>query len=167
VANGTPGGGVFVSEGGKLYLSAVLNEGLAAGGTVNSHADMLIVDSTRLGSAATTIFVSYDPDDLGGLTDGNGIQLVEVLDKTASDADVFVLGNMVAAGAYEYALHHNGVGDDAADGNWYLRSAKVTTPTPPGPPPADPDDDDGDDDDQSPPPPPVTQPEPPAPEYPV
>ncbi|HEY8352032.1 MAG TPA: autotransporter outer membrane beta-barrel domain-containing protein, partial [Sphingomonadales bacterium] len=132
VADGTAGGGVFVSDGGRLYLNAVLNAGGA-----DSRADMLIVDATQLGAAATTVFVSYEPDDLGDLTAGNGIQLVEVLDKGASAADVFVLGNIVAAGAFEYTLHHNGVGDDAADGNWYLRSTRVVTPQPdPAPSPA-------------------------------
>jgi len=131
---------VFVSNGGKLYVNAVLNEGLAPGGASNSHADMLIVDSTRLGSAPTAIEVGYDPALLGALTTGNGIQLVEVRNKAASAAGVFVLENRIVAGAYEYELFHNGLEGDAADGNWYLRNTLVETlepgtdPVPPGDP---------------------------------
>jgi len=49
------------------------------------------------------------------------------------------LGGRVVAGAYEYDLYHNGVYNDAADGNWYLHTIpKPTTPEPapaPGPAP--------------------------------
>lgn len=150
LADGTPGGAEFVANGGTLLLNAVLNEGLAPGGTLNSRADMLVVDGTRLGTAPTAIHVSYDPDDLGALTTGNGIQLVEVLDKTTSAAGVFTLGNRVAAGAYEYTLHHHGVGPDTTDGNWYLRSTLIAPEPEPEPQPA-------------PPPAPVPAPEPPPP----
>lgn len=51
--------------------------------------------------------------------------------KAASDARAFALNGdyvsngqqVVVAGAYGYTLNHNGVGADANDGNWYLRSA--------------------------------------------
>lgn len=95
----TPGSGIFITNGGTLHVNAVLNDGMTAGGASNSYADILIVDSTRLGTAPTAVQVGYDPTSLGGLTAGNGIQLVEVLNKGASAAGVFVLGNKVAAGA--------------------------------------------------------------------
>ena len=58
----------------------------------------------------------------GALTVGNGILVVEALDKPRSAAGVFTLGAPAIAGAFEYTLFHGGVGADAANGNWYLRS---------------------------------------------
>lgn len=113
---GTPGGGAFVTNGGTLLLNTVLNEGGA-----NSQSDILVLDSTTLGSAPTAIVVN-NFGGAGALTVGNGIALVEVLDNLASAPGVFVLGAPVGAGAYDYDLFHNGVGADFADGNWYLRS---------------------------------------------
>ena len=126
---GVDGGGVFVANGGTLQLDTVLNEGGAA-----SQSDMLVVDSTQLGAAPTSIAVTNFNGN-GALTIDNGIALVEVLNKAASADNVFVLGGRAAAGAYEYTLYHNGVGADAADGNWYLRSTIPVEPPqpPPGP----------------------------------
>ena len=94
---------------------------------------MLIVDRTEVGGGgATSISVTIDPASAGALTPGNGIEVVEVLDKPASTDGVFELGSRAASGAYEYTLYHNGIGGDASDGNWYLRSAL----TPPEPDPA-------------------------------
>lgn len=127
-ASGT-GGGVFVANGGTLKVNAVLNEGLAPGGVTGSQADMLIVDATQLGTGATMIEVT-NKGGVGAYTPGNGIELVEVLDKTRSAANVFALKGdytvdgeqALMAGNYAYRLYHNGVGDDGTDGNWYLRS---------------------------------------------
>ena len=122
---GTNGGGVFVANGGTLRLNTVLN----AGGP-NSQSDMLVVDSTRLGSAATGILVS-NAGGLGGLTTGNGIALVEVLNKSASANGVFTLSNPeLRVDAFDYRLFHNGLGADVADGNWYLRNTFVPPPGP-------------------------------------
>jgi outer membrane autotransporter protein len=71
---------------------------------------------------------------LGAETVGNGIALVEVLNKSASANGVFALTGHVAAGAFVYDLFHNGVGVDAADGNWYLRSSFIVGPVVPGEP---------------------------------
>ncbi|MFC0282160.1 autotransporter outer membrane beta-barrel domain-containing protein [Camelimonas abortus] len=132
VADG-PGTGMFVANGGQLYLNVVLNDGVPPGGAGNSYADVLVVDGARLGSAPTAIMVGYDPSAMGAPTPGNGIEVVEVRNKALSGEGVFVLGARVAGGAYEYTLRHNGVGPDAADGNWYLR-ASITPPVPPAPP---------------------------------
>ena len=138
VADGAPGTGTFIANGGQLLVNTRLNDGIAPGGASNSYSDMLIVDRTQLGSGPTSIGVSYDPASAGALTTGNGIAIVEVRDKANSAAGVFVLGNRVAGGAYEYTLHHHGVGPDGTDGNWYLRSTRIVEPeTPqPGPGPA-------------------------------
>ncbi len=122
---GTDGGGVFETNGGTVRLDTVLNEGGPA-----SWSDVLVLDSTQLGSAATSLAVHNLGGD-GALTVGNGIALVEVLNKSASASDVFILDGdyvtedgqqAVVGGAYAYTLFHNGVGADSADGNWYLRS---------------------------------------------
>lgn len=122
---GTSGGGVFVSEGGQLRLDAVLNEGGA-----NSRSDMLVVDGTQLGvGGATRVFVA-NSGGLGAWTIGDGIKLVDVLNAVASAADAFVLGDRVAAGAYEYLLFRGGnaEGGDPQDGDWYLRNIRPTDP---------------------------------------
>ncbi|QWK80466.1 autotransporter outer membrane beta-barrel domain-containing protein [Ochrobactrum sp. BTU1] len=131
---GAAGEGVFVSQGGRFLTNAVLNDGIAPGGASNSFADVLIVDGTALGSAATSIFVG-NKGGTGDLTPGNGIMLVEVRDKSRSEDGVFALGDhgytvdgrsAVTLGKWSYLLYHNGVNaggvDDTADGNWYLRS---------------------------------------------
>jgi autotransporter family porin len=114
---GINGGGVFVANGGLVRFDTNLNEGGA-----NSQSDILVVDGTRLGSAKTGLAVT-NVGGPGAITVGNGIALVEVLNKSASDPTVFTLAGRVAAGPYEYALFHGGVGADAQDGNWYLRSS--------------------------------------------
>lgn len=131
---GAAGEGVFVSQGGRFLTNAVLNDGIAPGGASNTFADVLIVDGTALGSAATSIFVG-NKGGTGDLTPGNGIMLVEVRDKSRSEDGVFALGDhgytvdgrsAVTLGKWSYLLYHNGVNaggvDDTADGNWYLRS---------------------------------------------
>lgn len=116
------GTGVFVSNGGTLQLQSGVRS-VASAHESDRYADMLIVDATRVAAGgATQILVDYDPSDMGHLTVGNGVELVEVRDAAASAPGAFALGNRVAGGAYEYALHHGGIGGDAGDGNWYLRS---------------------------------------------
>ena len=128
-----PGNGTFVSDRGTLWVRAGARSAGSADYT-ERYADMLIVDGTRVGAGgATRIHVDYDPADMGHLTKGNGIQVVEVRDKSASAPGAFVLGNRVASGAYEYALHHGGVEEDAGDGNWYLRSFVRIEPEPDAP----------------------------------
>jgi outer membrane autotransporter protein len=150
-ASGTPGNGVFVSNGGTLLLNVVLNEGIAPDGQTGSLADVLIVDGTQMGTGATTISLDRREGD-GAVTPGNGILLVEVRDKARSAPDVFTLNGdytyngvpSVVLGAYAYSLYHHGVGGDAGDGNWYLRSSVLDLeppdPDPSGPVSSDPSD---------------------------
>ncbi len=144
-ASGPPGSGTYISDGGQLLLNTRLNDGIPLGGQTNSYSDMLIVDQTQLGAGgATSIGITVDPASAGAVTPGNGIEVVEVRNKAGSADDTFVLGSRAASGAYEYTLYHNGVGADAADGNWYLRSGLVpeppVPPEPPGPGPTPPPD---------------------------
>ncbi|MBN9332458.1 autotransporter outer membrane beta-barrel domain-containing protein, partial [Devosia sp.] len=128
-AGGPTGNGLFVANGGTLLLNTTLNAGLPLSGQTGSYSDMLIVDGTQLGTGATAISV-FNKGGLGAVTAGNGIALVEVRNKTLSQPGVFVLNGdfvsngqqAVAGGLYAYALQQNGVGADANDGNWYLRS---------------------------------------------
>ncbi len=126
---GTDGGGVFVANGGTVRLNTVLNDGGA-----NSISDVLVVDSTRLGTAATKLQVNA-VGGVGAYTPGNGIMLVEVLNKDASATGVFAQEGRIVGGAFEYTLHQGGVGGSAADGNWYLRSEAAVVPPPPPPEP--------------------------------
>lgn len=126
-AGGAPGTATFVANGGELHLNATFDDSVVGGG----HADMLVVDRTALGSAPTSIHLGIAPAALVGATQGNGIQLVEVRDKSASAAGVFALAQQTSGGLYRYSLRHNGVGADAADGNWYLRNT-IADPANPG-----------------------------------
>lgn len=110
------GSGVYVSDGGLLRLNTVLNEGVAAGGQTGSFSDVLVVDSTRMGTGATMITIDRR-EDTGAYTPGNGIELVEVRDKQNSAVGVFALNGdfttksgeqAVIGGAYAYTLFHGG-----------------------------------------------------------
>lgn len=134
VAAGT---GVFRSDGGSLLLNTYFNQGIAAGGNTGSYSDVLVVDSTQLGTASTKITIDRR-EGPGAVTPGNGILLVEVRNKAASAADVFALNGdfvtngqqRVIHGAQSYGLFHNGVLADAADGNWYLRNLGLSPTVP-------------------------------------
>jgi autotransporter family porin len=133
---GTDGGGVFVSNGGRLLLNTTLN-----GGGANSLSDMLVVDSTTTASGGATGVIVSNVGGQGDLTQGNGIAVVELLNKTeaASDANAFQLARRVVAGPYEYRLQQ-GAQDGSGKDTWYLRSDAVPPDGPPGPDP-DPDPD--------------------------
>jgi autotransporter family porin len=128
---GTDGGGVFVSNGGGLLLNTTLN-----GGGVNSRSDMLVVDSTTTGSGGATGLAVSNVGGQGELTQGNGIAVVELLNKTeaASDPNAFRLARRVVAGPYEYRLQQ-GAEDGSAKDTWYLRSDAPIPDDPPGPDP--------------------------------
>lgn len=134
---GTDGGGVFVSNGGRVLLNTTLNRGGS-----NSLSDMLVVDSTATASGGATGVVVRNVGGQGDLTQGNGIAVVELLNKTeaASDANAFRLARRVVAGPYEYRLQQ-GAEDGSARDTWFLRSDALTPPSPPVPPGPDPDPD--------------------------
>lgn len=124
--------GTYVSAGGNLAMDAVLNEGGAA-----TPSDRLTAQAVTLAGGATRIVV-HSVGGTGAVTQGDGIALVNVLDRSASAAGAFVLATRAVAGPYEYRLFQGGIAD-ASDGQWYLRSAAsaVSTrsqgePVPPG-----------------------------------
>ena len=114
---GVSGGGTFVSNGGALLLDTVLN----AGGST-SRSDILVVDGTQVGAAGATRVSVRNAGGAGALTVGDGIPVVQNLDPARSAAGAFALSGLLAAGPYQYLLFQGGVGADANDGNWYLRS---------------------------------------------
>ncbi|MEE9099143.1 autotransporter outer membrane beta-barrel domain-containing protein [Pseudomonas nitroreducens] len=128
---GSNGGGVFVSNGGRLLLNTELNEG-----GINSRSDMLVVDSTATGSGGATGLLVNNVGGRGELTEGNGIAVVNLLNTAvaASDANAFSLARRVVAGPYEYQLYR-GAPDGTGTQTWYLRSdIEPTPPDPPTPP---------------------------------
>lgn len=136
---GSNGGGVFVSNGGRLLLNTTLNAGGA-----DSRSDMLVVDSIATGSGGATGLAVRNVGGQGAVTQGNGIAVVEALNNSAGagDANAFRLASRVVAGPYEYRLQQGG-DDGSARNSWFLRSdAPVPDgpPEPPAPPtPPDPD----------------------------
>ncbi|WP_162917341.1 autotransporter outer membrane beta-barrel domain-containing protein [Dongia deserti] len=110
---GAGGGGIFRSNGGSLRLDVFLDDG-SSGKT-----DMLFLDvATTSGGGATKVFVT-NAGGSGGLTTGDGIQIINV--DVSSSSDAFTLGAPVVAGAYEYSLEFQNLA--ASDQNWYLRSS--------------------------------------------
>jgi outer membrane autotransporter protein len=128
---GTSGVGTFVSDGGAMMIDTRLDVG---GPT--SLSDVLVVDGTATEAGATRLLVR-NAGGPGAVTTGNGIPVVEVLDRTRSDTDAFALSQRVAAGPFEYTLHRGSRDPSSPDGNWYLRSTLECTagsPSPPCPP---------------------------------
>ena len=114
---GVSGGGLFVANGGQLLLDTVLNEGGA-----NSRSDVVVVDGTSVGANGATRLSARNAGGAGALTVDNGILAVQSVDPGRSVPGVFTLGAPAVAGPYEYTLFLGGVGADATNGNWYLRS---------------------------------------------
>jgi outer membrane autotransporter protein len=107
--------GAYVSNSGSLRINTAL-------GNDDSPTDLLRVGSTVMGTGATTVSVT-NVGGLGARTTGDGIEIVQVTGGPSQSAPgVFQLNGRVAAGAYDYLLYQGGIGADAGDGNWYLRS---------------------------------------------
>jgi hypothetical protein len=109
--------GVFISNGGSLLLDTVLNEGGAA-----TRSDTLVVDGVGVGPGGATRTFINNAGGAGLLTVGDGILVVEVLDKARSAAGAFALANgPLNVGPFEYQLFQGGF-SAGSTGNWYLRS---------------------------------------------
>lgn len=107
--------GSYVSDGGRLALEAVLDQGGAA-----AQADRLVTGAVQLAGGATTI--ALQPiGGAGAFTEGDGIMLVQVADAARSAPGAFVLEQRVVVGPHEYLLFQGGLADPA-DGDWYLRN---------------------------------------------
>lgn len=108
--------GDYTGNNGRLTLNTWL-------GDDSSPTDKLIVHGNTSGNT----FVTINPISTGALTRADGIQVVQVGGVSNGN---FVLQNRLVTGAYEYDLYHGGVGANASDGNWYLRSISTPGGTP-------------------------------------
>ncbi|WP_392565362.1 autotransporter outer membrane beta-barrel domain-containing protein [Utexia brackfieldae] len=111
--------GNYVSNDGSVYLNTLLDDASSNGGQGTS--DQLIINgNVTTGSAATKLFITPTASsvNLGQLTTGDGIKVVDI--KGTSSADAFKLGRSVVAGAYEYTLNQG-----QTDNSWYLSSYKL------------------------------------------
>lgn len=107
--------GNYVGKNGRLWLQTVL-------GVDSSASDKLVVSNGTI-SGNTQLSVT-NLGGLGGLTQNNGIQVVQALNGAISSANAFSLQGSLSAGAYEYYLFKGGV-SAGTENNWYLRSSVV------------------------------------------
>jgi outer membrane autotransporter protein len=128
VGNVSAPAGSFVAPGNAAYPFNTLTVAgdFAGGGTVriNTVLGDEQSDTGRLRvqgdvSGRSALLVNRWSGD-GAMTQGDGIQVVQVDGKSAADS--FSLAKPVQAGAYEYLLYQGG---DKDDNDWYLRSELV------------------------------------------
>jgi len=105
--------GNYVGNGGAMLFNTALGDSASA-------TDRMVVNGSTSGT--TNVRVNGAAASLGAQTSGDGILLVQV--GGASNGS-FIQAGRIAAGAYDYTLVKNGVGSDAANGNWYLRSTRT------------------------------------------
>jgi len=121
--------GNYAGNGGKLLLQSVL-------GDDSSASDKLVVNNGTL--TGNTLITVTNLGGVGGLTQQNGIQLVEAQGTAVSSDGAFALnGGLISAGAFDYRLFKGGV-TAGTENSWYLRSAVVApqVTTVPNPDPA-------------------------------
>jgi outer membrane autotransporter protein len=121
--------GNYAGDGGKLLLQSVL-------GDDSSASDKLVVNNGTL--TGNTLITVTNLGGTGGLTQQNGIQLVEAQGTAVSSNGAFALnGGLISAGAFDYRLFKGGV-TAGTENSWYLRSAVVApqVTTVPNPDPA-------------------------------
>src|SRR5262249_40283964 len=104
-----------VSNGGRLLLDTVLNEG-----DPNSRSDVLVLDSATVAAGPTRLSVA-NAGGLGALTLGNGILVVPALPGGQPAPGAFSFAGPAVAGPPEYLLFH-GSRDASQPESWYLRS---------------------------------------------
>ena len=108
--------GNYAGNGGKLLLQSVL-------GDDSSASDKLVVNNGTL--TGNTLITVTNLGGAGGLTQQNGIQLVEAQGTAVSSNGAFALnGGLISAGAFDYRLFKGGV-TAGTENSWYLRSAVV------------------------------------------
>jgi outer membrane autotransporter protein len=105
--------GNYVGNNGQLLLHTTL-------GDDRSASDRLVVSQGAI-SGNTQLGIS-NLNGLGGLTQENGIEVVQAVNGATSTNDAFVLGNRVVAGAYRYQLFKGGL-TAGTENSWFLRSS--------------------------------------------
>jgi autotransporter family porin len=125
--------GNYIGQSGNLNLHTYLD-------TDDSPSDQLVIQGNGARAAGVTAINITNVNGPGALTIANGIRVVDadLAGGATTDPGSFVLGGPVGAGIFEYQLFRGGVGADADDNDWYLRSVVNTPPEPPPPPPAPP-----------------------------
>ncbi|CAM5771049.1 hypothetical protein LMIY3S_03377 [Labrys miyagiensis] len=91
-------------------------------GADDSPTDVLHITGDATGSTAVTVI---NAGGTGAYTTESGIRIIEV-DGTSS-ATAFHLNQAVVVGPYEYGLFYGGVGANAGNQDWYLRSDQSGT----------------------------------------
>jgi hypothetical protein len=119
----------YVGAGGLLGFNTFL-------GSDPSPSDRLVINGGNAsGASSLRITNTTGP---GALTTGNGILVVQSLNGGTTNPGTFALGNVVAAGPYEYLLFRGGIAP-GADNDWFLRSSidcsRQNAPVPPCPAP--------------------------------
>ena len=109
--------GNYRGYGGTIIFNTIL-------GTDDSTTDKMLVKGGTAGSSFVTV---NNVGGTGAPTTADGIELIQVL---GSSLGTFSLTGRVAAGAFEYNLFQGGIGGDATNGNWYLRTDITAPPTP-------------------------------------
>uniref|UniRef100_UPI00333F7E3F autotransporter family protein n=1 Tax=Castellaniella defragrans TaxID=75697 RepID=UPI00333F7E3F len=105
--------GSYVGNGGKIGLNTSL-------GNDGSPSDRLVINGGTASGASALIITNTGG--AGAQTTSNGILVVDTTNGGTTSAAAFTLGARAAAGAYGYLLFRGGIGADAGNQNWYLRS---------------------------------------------
>jgi hypothetical protein len=117
--------GNYIGQSGNLSLQTYL-------GDDSSPSDQLVIQGNGARASGVTLLNITNVNGPGAQTIANGIRVVDadLAGGATTDTDSFMLGAPVGAGIYEYQLFQGGVGADAGDNDWYLRSVIYTEPTP-------------------------------------
>ena len=110
--------GNYIGNAGNMSLGTDL-------GDDNSVTDQLVINGNTSGT--TTVTVRPEGTSAGAQT-VEGIKIIDI--ENGTSGATFTLASPVQAGAYEYSLFKNGV-STPTDGDWYLRSTLIPTPTEP------------------------------------
>ena len=113
--------GNYIGNAGNMSLGTDL-------GDDNSVTDQLVINGNTSGT--TTVTVRPKGTSAGAQT-VEGIKIIDI--ENGTSGATFTLASAVQAGAYEYTLFKNGV-STPTDGDWYLRSTLIPTPTEPATP---------------------------------
>lgn len=118
--------GNYIGQSGNLNLQTYL-------GADDSPSDQLVIRGNGARASGVTVLNITNVNGLGAPTIANGIRVVDadLAGGATTDTGSFVLGAPVGAGIFEYQLFHGGVGANAGDNDWYLRSVVNTPPLPP------------------------------------
>lgn len=113
--------GNYIGEDGSMVS---LDTYLAGDG---SPSDQIVIDG---GSATgSTKLAISNVGGRGAKTAGNGILVVSAINDATTSEGAFSLASAVSVGAFDYNIYRGGIGADASNENWYLRSLGLLSPT--------------------------------------